>query len=108
MSVKPTRQRARLVRYESLDRIPVKPLNRELIGMSDEEAERRAATDPDAGAIPPGFWDQATVRLPSNKQQITLRLDPEIIGWFKRTGKGYQSRMGAVLRSYVEAKRKRS
>jgi uncharacterized protein (DUF4415 family) len=92
MSVKPTRQRARIVRYESL---------------GDEEAERRAAADPDADAIPPGFWDQATVRLPRNKQQITLRLDPEIIGWFKRTGKGYQSRMGAVLRSYVEAKRKR-
>jgi uncharacterized protein (DUF4415 family) len=107
MSVKPTRQRARIVRYESLDRIPVKPLNRELIGMSDEEAERRAAADPDAGAIPPGFRDHATVRPPPNKQQITLRLDPEIIGWFKRTGKGYQSRMGAVLRSYVEAKRKR-
>jgi len=34
--------------------------------------------------------------------------DPEIIGWFKLTGKGYQSRMGAVLRSYVDAKRKRS
>jgi hypothetical protein len=77
MSVKPTRQRARIVRYESLDRIPIKPLNRELIGMSDEEAERRAAADPDAGAIPPGFWDQATVRPPPNKQQITLRLDPK-------------------------------
>ena len=48
------------------------------------------------------------LRLPLNKQQITLRLDPDVIGWFKRTGKGYQSRMGAVLRSYVEAKRKRS
>ena len=42
MSVKPTRQRARIVRYESLDRIPIKPLNRDLIGMSDEEAERLA------------------------------------------------------------------
>jgi uncharacterized protein (DUF4415 family) len=33
--------------------------------------------------------------------------DLEIFGWFKRTGKGYQSRIGAVLRSYVDAKRKR-
>jgi len=107
MSVKPTRQRARIARYESLDEIPVKPLNRKLIEMSDEEAERRAAADLDAGAIPPGFWDKATVRPPRNKQQITLRLDPDIIGWFKRTGKGYQSRISAVLRSYVEAKRKR-
>jgi len=108
MSAKRTRKHSRIVRYESLDDIPVKPLNRKLIAMSDEEAERRAAADPDAGVIPPGFWDNAEVRMPPPKQQITLRLDPDVIGWFKRTGKGYQSRMGAVLRSYVEAKRKRS
>lgn len=108
MSAKSTRKRSsRIVRYESLDDIPVKPLNRKLIEMSDEEAERRAAADPDAGVIPPGFWENATVWMPENKQQITLRLDPDVIRWFKRTGKGYQSRMGAVLRSYVEAKRKR-
>jgi uncharacterized protein (DUF4415 family) len=76
--------------------------------MSDEEVERRAAADPGAGVIPPGFWDKAELRMPLTKQQITLRLDPDVIGWFKRTGKGYQSRMGAVLRSYMEAKRKRS
>jgi uncharacterized protein (DUF4415 family) len=108
MSGKPTRKRSRIVRYESLDEIPTKPLNRKLIEMSDAEVERRAAADPDAGIIPPGFWDNATVRMPESKQQITLRLDPHVIRWFKRTGKGYQSRMGAVLRSYVEAKRKRS
>lgn len=108
MNAKPTRKPTRIVRYKSLDDIPVKPLNRKLIEMSDEEAERRAAADPDAGVIPPGFWDNATVYLPENKQQITLRLDPDVIRWFKRTGKGYQSRMGAVLRSYVQAKRKRS
>ena len=76
--------------------------------MTDAEVERRAAADPDAGIIPPGFWDNAEVWHPENKQQITLRLDPEVIRFFKRTGKGYQSRMGAVLRSYVEAKRKRA
>lgn len=75
--------------------------------MSDEKVERRAAADPDAGVIPPGFWDNAELRMPPTKQQITLRLDPDVISWFKRTGKGYQSRMGAVLRGYVEAKRKR-
>ena len=108
MSAKNTRKRSRIVRYNSLDDIPVKPLNRKLIEMTDEEVERRAATDPDAALTPPGFWDNATVLLPENKQQITLRLDPEVIRFFKRTGKGYQSRMGAVLRSYVEAKRKRA
>lgn len=76
--------------------------------MSDAEVERRAAADADAGAIPEGFWDEAKVLLPENKQQITLRLDPEVIRYFKHTGKGYQSRMGAVLKSYVEAKRKKA
>lgn len=70
------KRRNTLVRYESLDDIPRKPLNRRLIEMSDEEVERRAASDPDAGIIPPGFWDKAEVWIPENKQQITLRLDP--------------------------------
>lgn len=93
----------------ALARLPaLGAINRKLIAMSDAEALRRAAADPDAGVIPPGFWDNARVLLPETKQQITLRLDPEVIRFFKRTGKGYQSRMGAVLRSYVEAKRKRA
>jgi uncharacterized protein (DUF4415 family) len=87
---------------------PPKPLSKAFREMSDEEIERRAAADPDAGVIPPGFWDNAKVLLPEAKQQITLRLDPEVIRFFKVTGKGYQSRMGAVLRSYVKAKRKRA
>ena len=86
---------------------PPKRLNRRLIEMSDEEVERRAAADPDAGVIPPGFWDNATVLLPETNQQITLRFDPEVVRFFKRTGKGYQSRMRAVLQSYVEANKGR-
>jgi uncharacterized protein (DUF4415 family) len=87
---------------------PPRPLSKAFRDMSDEEVERRAAADPDAGTIPPGFWDKAQVRMPENKQQITLRLDPDVIRWFKATGKGYQSRMGAVLKSFVKAKRKRA
>ena len=40
---------------------------------------------------------------PGAKQQITLRLDPDIIGFFKAGGPGYQTRMNAVLRSYMLA-----
>lgn len=109
MTARTTKKRGRIVRYKTLDDMPPpKPLSKAFREMSDEEVERRAATDPDAGVIPPGFWDKAELRVPLTKQQITLRLDPDVIGWFKRSGKGYQSRMGAVLRSYVEAKRKRS
>ena len=109
MTAKRTKKREHIVRYDSLDDMPPpKPLSKTFREMSDEEVERRAAADPDAGIIPPGFWDNARVWMPERKQQITLRLDPDVIRWFKHTGKGYQSRMGAVLRSYVEAKRKRS
>jgi uncharacterized protein (DUF4415 family) len=109
MTVRRIKKRERLVRYKSLDDMPPpRPLSKAFREMSDEEVERRAAADPDAGVIPPGFWDNAKLILPETKQQITLRLDPEVIRWFRRSGKGYQSRMGAVLKSYVEAKRKRA
>jgi len=39
------------------------------------------------------------------KQVVTLRLDPDVIGWFRLTGAGYQTRMNAVLRAYMLAKR---
>jgi uncharacterized protein (DUF4415 family) len=106
MTAKRTQRTRRLVRYESLDDMPpAPPLNKRFLAMTDEEVERRAKNDPDAGVIPPGFWDNAKVVMPQTKQQITLRLDPDVIHWFKRTGRGYQSRMGAVLKSYVETKK---
>ena len=44
-----------------------------------------------------------TVKLTHAKKQITLRIDAEVLEFFKHTGKRYQSRMNAVLRSYAEA-----
>ena len=109
MTAKRTKKRQTLVRHDSLDDMPpAKPLTKAFRRKSDAETERRAVADPDAGVIPPGFWDKAKLPVPENKQQITLRLDPDVIRFFKQTGKGYQSRMGAVLRSYVEAKTKRA
>jgi uncharacterized protein (DUF4415 family) len=52
-------------------------------------------------------WAKAIVtdrRLP--KKNITLRLDPDIIDWFKSRGKGYQTRMNSVLRAYIKLKSK--
>lgn len=43
-----------------------------------------------------------------NKQQITLRLDPEVVQFFRSTGKRYQSRINAVLREYVRAQERRA
>ncbi|MCX8519636.1 MAG: BrnA antitoxin family protein [Methylophilaceae bacterium] len=46
--------------------------------------------------------------LPHTKKQITLRIDVEVLDFFKHTGKRYQSRMNAVLRTYVEAQKSRA
>jgi len=54
-------------------------------------------------------WSVAYVGIPQpNKKQLTVRLDPDIVQWFKEHGPGYQTRMNAVLRSYVDAKKRQS
>ena len=57
----------------------------------------------DAPYLPDAVWMRAAIELPHTKKQITLRIDAEVLEFFKHTGKRYQSRMNAVLRSYVEA-----
>lgn len=56
----------------------------------------------DAPPVPDGVWAKAH-KLPEPKQQITLRLDADILEFFKHNGSRYQTRINAVLRSYVEA-----
>ncbi len=41
--------------------------------------------------------------MPEKKVALSLRLDPGVVAWFKKQGRGYQTRINAVLRSYVEA-----
>lgn len=48
------------------------------------------------------FW-QAAKRVSTHKQQITLRLDADVLEFFKATGSRYQSRINAVLKAYVQA-----
>ncbi len=49
------------------------------------------------------FFANAKWRMPAKKESITIRLDPEILAWFRATGKGYQTRINSILRMYVEA-----
>ncbi len=49
------------------------------------------------------FWENASVNSPMVKRQVTLRIDPDIMAYFKDGGQGYQTRINAVLRSYVKA-----
>ena len=52
-------------------------------------------------------WTRPGALIPTeNKQQVTLRLDADVLSFFKETGKRYQSRINAALREYVKAHRK--
>ena len=52
------------------------------------------------------WFKSAEVRIPETKERLTVRFDKDIVEFFQRQGKGYQTRMNAVLRAYVNARRK--
>lgn len=60
--------------------------------------------DPDD--IPDADWANAVVVHPQPKVAVSIRLDNDVLEFFKKDGKGYQTRMNAVLRTYMEAKRR--
>src|SRR5882672_7645059 len=66
--------------------------------------EIRAAieTDPDAHPTDEAFWAQAQVVLPRPKGTVTIRLDADLLQWFRRE-RGYQTRINAILTAYMNA-----
>lgn len=56
----------------------------------------------DAPPLPDAVWAKAG-KLPEPKQQVTLRIDADVLDFFKHSGSRYQTRINAVLRSYVKA-----
>jgi uncharacterized protein (DUF4415 family) len=71
---------------------------------TDEELERLLAEDEDERGVR-ADWTRAKLVLPQAKKSVHLRLDEEIIDFFKSKGKGHISRMQAVLKAYVDAHR---
>ncbi|MCG8460781.1 MAG: BrnA antitoxin family protein [Holophagales bacterium] len=49
------------------------------------------------------FFREAQVVVPPGKKQLTIRLDSDVLSWLKSQGRGYQSRINAILRAYYEA-----
>jgi len=49
------------------------------------------------------FFKKAVLWLPQPKATVTIRLDRQVLDWFKAQGHGYQSRINALLRAYMEA-----
>ena len=64
------------------------------------EAQIAAASPPELKNLPPDFWNDAAV-VPAPKQAISLRVDQDVLDWFRAGGPRYQTRMNAVLRAYV-------
>lgn len=73
------------------------------VGSSSDKAIRSALeADPEVRVTDAEFWKTAKVVLPRAKQKVTLRLDADLLAWLRRQ-KGYQTRINAVLRTYMEA-----
>ena len=66
------------------------------------EAEIARTARAELRDIPDDFWQGARVVTPVAKEAISIRLDQDVIAWFRASGPRYQSRINAVLRGYVE------
>ncbi len=74
-----------------------------LDAMSEEAIEAAAQSDSDSLLIEDCDMASLKVVMPKAKQSISLRVDPDVLSFFKSYGKGYQTRMNAVLRAYMKA-----
>lgn len=75
--------------------------------LTDREIEEAVASDPDAAPILDEAWfKQARLVEPEPKVPVSIRLDRDVVEWFKRQGPRYQSRINAVLRAFMSAHRK--
>jgi uncharacterized protein (DUF4415 family) len=72
--------------------------------LTDAEIEEALRNDPDA--VPLDFnWDDAVLVIPPKKKAISIRVDEDVLDYFKTEGAGYQRRINAVLRSFVQQKK---
>ena len=67
--------------------------------MTEQEIER--TSPPELAHLPDDFWSDAEVVVAPLKQAISLRVDRDVLDWFREQGPRYQTRINAVLRTYV-------
>jgi uncharacterized protein (DUF4415 family) len=58
--------------------------------------------DPDINPTDTAFWTKAKVVMPRSKKTVTMRMDADLLDWF-RSNPGYQTRINAILRAYMNA-----
>lgn len=59
--------------------------------------------DSDIPRLGKAFWKNAKLVMPDPKDRLTIRVDHDVVEWLKKGGRGYQTRINAILRSYMEA-----
>lgn len=74
--------------------------------MTEEEIEAAIADDPDWTEFENIDWSKAVLVMPKKKKAISIRVDEDVLDYFKKGGDGYQGRINAVLRSYMTQKSK--
>jgi uncharacterized protein (DUF4415 family) len=99
-----SKERITRITAEEARRLPDRTDYARLDAMTDEDIARAVAEDPDACPIDLD-WTKAALVLPPGKENVTLRVDRDVLAWFRGTGKGFHTRMNAVLRAYMEAYR---
>lgn len=98
MSAKSTTKCTRKAEAPTVGRADLARLRR----LTDAEIER--TSPPELRNLPKDFWDGAELVPAVAKEPISLRVDADVLTWFRSQGPGYQSRMNAVLRAYMRAK----
>jgi uncharacterized protein (DUF4415 family) len=97
-------ERITRITAEEARRLPDRTDYARLDAMTDEDIAKAVAEDPDAAPVDTD-WTKARLVLPPGKENVTLRVDRDVLAWFRGTGKGFHTRMNAVLRAYMEAHR---
>jgi uncharacterized protein (DUF4415 family) len=69
---------------------------------SDAQIRRGIESDPDVRRTDEEFWKNAKVVWPTRKTVVTMRLDADLLAWFRQQ-RGYQTRINAILRAYMKA-----
>ncbi len=72
----------------------------QLASRSDDEIDYS-----DIPELSDSFFENARLSAPVAKSQVTMRLDDDVLAWFKAQGKGYQTRMNAVLKAYMQSQK---
>jgi uncharacterized protein (DUF4415 family) len=75
-----------------------------LDAMTDADIVKAVSEDPDAAPLDTD-WMQARLVMPPGKEIVTLRLDRDVLDWFREQGKGYQIRINAVLRAFYQSRK---